>query len=106
MGSQESKVTNPAPDVGKVEKGKKASTNHQTGLRGAQTTTLFRAVNFELFVKPNKVVMAFGLIAMTGCVAYLAYLNAVKENKKDKMMYEQYFEDGSTIMRKKKSKWD
>lgn len=54
----------------------------------------------------NKVVMAFGIIAMTGSVAYLAYLNAVKENQKDQMMYEQYFEDGSTIMRAKKSKWD
>lgn len=105
MGTQESKpvqTTGKTPEVS--TKGNTAA--HKTGLRGAQTTTLFRVVNFELFVKPNKVVMAFGIIAMTGSVAYLAYLNAVKENQKDQMMYEQYFEDGSTIMRAKKSKWD
>lgn len=50
--------------------------------------------------------MAFGLIALTGSVAYIAYMNAVKENQKDQMMYEQYFEDGSTLMKPKKSKWE
>ncbi|PIK48091.1 putative small integral membrane protein 8 isoform X2 [Apostichopus japonicus] len=105
MGSQESRpvqTTEKAQEVGKTVN----PSTHETGLRGARTTTLFRAVNFELFVKPNKVVMAFGLIALTGSVAYIAYMNAVKENQKDQMMYEQYFEDGSTLMKPKKSKWE
>ena len=51
--------------------------------------------------------MAFGLIAITGCVAYIAYLNAVKENRADELVYEQYRPDGSTEWTKtKRSKWD
>ncbi|KAG8524495.1 Small integral membrane protein 8, partial [Galemys pyrenaicus] len=53
------------------------------GLRGVRTTTLFRAVNPELFIKPNKPVMAFGLITLSLCVAYIGYLHATQENKKD-----------------------
>lgn len=51
MGTQESKpvqTTGKTPEVS--TKGNTAA--HKTGLRGAQTTTLFRVVNFELFVKP------------------------------------------------------
>ncbi|RWS26984.1 small integral membrane protein 8-like isoform X2, partial [Leptotrombidium deliense] len=40
-----------------------------------QTTTLFRITNFELFAKPNKYVMGFGLVAITACVSYIAYMN-------------------------------
>uniref|UniRef100_A0A8B9RQQ5 Small integral membrane protein 8 n=2 Tax=Accipitrinae TaxID=8955 RepID=A0A8B9RQQ5_9AVES len=74
------------------------------GLRNVQTTMLFRAVNPELFIKPNKPVMAFGLIAITLCVAYLGYLHATAENKKD--LYEAVDSEGSRYMRRKTSKWD
>ncbi|XP_035175842.1 small integral membrane protein 8 [Oxyura jamaicensis] len=74
------------------------------GLRGVQTTMLFRAVNPELFIKPNKPVMAFGLVAITLCVAYLGYLHATAENKKD--LYEAVDSEGSRYMRRKTSKWD
>uniref|UniRef100_A0A8B9GGB3 Small integral membrane protein 8 n=1 Tax=Amazona collaria TaxID=241587 RepID=A0A8B9GGB3_9PSIT len=74
------------------------------GLRSVQTTMLFRAVNPELFIKPNKPVMAFGLIAITLCVAYLGYLRATIENKKD--LYEAFDSEGSSYMRRKTSKWD
>ncbi|XP_038252443.1 small integral membrane protein 8 [Dermochelys coriacea] len=74
------------------------------GLRGVRTTTLFRAVNPELFIKPNKPVMAFGLITVTLCVAYIGYLHATQENKKD--LYEAVDSEGARYMRRKTSKWD
>lgn len=74
------------------------------GLRGVRTTTLFRAVNPELFIKPNKPVMAFGLITITLCVAYIGYLHATQENKKD--LYEAVNSEGARYMRRKTSKWD
>ncbi|XP_055391518.1 small integral membrane protein 8 [Bubalus kerabau] len=74
------------------------------GLRGVRTTTLFRAVNPELFIKPNKPVMAFGLITLSLCVAYIGYLHATQENKKD--LYEAIDSEGHGYMRRKTSKWD
>ncbi|XP_013999658.1 small integral membrane protein 8 [Salmo salar] len=71
------------------ESGKEAAKEgdfRMPGLRGAKTTTLFRAVNPELFVRPNKPVMAFGLVTITLCVGYLGYLHATKEN--DQQLYE------------------
>ncbi|GAB6023324.1 hypothetical protein CHUAL_008127, partial [Chamberlinius hualienensis] len=66
------------------------------GLRNAQTTNLFRVMNFELFVKPNKYVMAMGITAISLCVGYLAYLNVQKDNK---AVYEGINEDGSKVLR-------
>uniref|UniRef100_A0A8C0RJJ5 Small integral membrane protein 8 n=1 Tax=Canis lupus familiaris TaxID=9615 RepID=A0A8C0RJJ5_CANLF len=74
------------------------------GLRGVRTTTLFRAVNPELFIKPNKPVMAFGLITLSLCVAYIGYLHATQENKKD--LYEAIDSEGHSYMRRRTSKWD
>uniref|UniRef100_A0A8D0NQL7 Small integral membrane protein 8 n=1 Tax=Sus scrofa TaxID=9823 RepID=A0A8D0NQL7_PIG len=74
------------------------------GLRGVRTTTLFRAMNPELFIKPNKPVMAFGLITLSLCVAYIGYLHATQENKKD--LYEAIDSEGHSYMRRKTSKWD
>ncbi|XP_077992550.1 small integral membrane protein 8-like [Glandiceps talaboti] len=84
-----------------------AANQHQPGdgFRGVRTTSLFRAVNFELFVKPNKVVMAFGLTVMTGIVVYFGYMNAMAENKKDQI-YVAYNHDGSVETKRKSSKWD
>ncbi|XP_063299154.1 small integral membrane protein 8 [Pelobates fuscus] len=74
------------------------------GLRGVKTTTLFRAVNPELFIKPNKPVMAFGLLTITLCVAYIGYLHATEENKKD--VYEAIDSEGTRYTRRRTSKWD
>ncbi|KAJ8270812.1 hypothetical protein GJAV_G00119560 [Gymnothorax javanicus] len=87
----------------KAEASKKRSFK-TPGLRGAQTTTLFRAVNPELFIKPNKPVMAFGLVTISLCVAYLGYLHAIKEN--DQQLYEAIDSEGERYMRRKTSKWD
>ncbi|XP_028809264.1 small integral membrane protein 8, partial [Denticeps clupeoides] len=75
-----------------------------SGLRGAKTTTLFRAVNPELFIKPNKPVMAFGLVTISLCVAYLGYLHATKEN--DQQLYEAVDSEGGRYTRRRTSKWD
>ena len=48
--------------------------------------------------------MGFGLIAITGCVAYIAYMHAVEENQNEKYMAVN--EDGSLSKRTKVSKWD
>ncbi|KFP68596.1 Small integral membrane protein 8, partial [Cariama cristata] len=69
--------------------------DRKPGLRSVRTTMLFRA---------SKPVMAFGLFAVTVCVAYLGYLHATVENKKD--LYEAIDSEGSRYMRRKTSKWD
>ncbi|XP_009067635.1 PREDICTED: small integral membrane protein 8 [Acanthisitta chloris] len=79
-------------------------TGRQPGLKSVQTTLLFRAVNPELFIRPNKAVMAFGLVAVSLCVAYLGYLHATAENHKD--LSEAIDPEGSRHIRKKTSKWD
>ncbi|PWA21864.1 hypothetical protein CCH79_00017590 [Gambusia affinis] len=89
-------------DKGKESSGEKGF--RTPGLRGTQTTTLFRAVNPELFIKPNKPVMLFGLVAITLSVGYLGYLHAVKEN--DQQLYEAIDSEGERYMKRKTSKWD
>lgn len=49
----------------------------------AGATTAFKAINPELFIKPNKFTSVIGLIALTGCVAFMGYLHAMDENRKD-----------------------
>ncbi len=36
------------------------------GIRSMQTSGIFRTFNFELYAKPNKYMMAFGVIAFSG----------------------------------------
>ncbi|XP_028996973.1 small integral membrane protein 8 [Betta splendens] len=74
------------------------------GLRTAKTTTLFRVVNPELFIKPNKPVMAFGLVTITLCVGYLGYMHATRDN--EQQLYEAVDSEGERSMRRKSSKWD
>ena len=52
-----------------------------SGLRSLRSTPGFALFNFELYARPNKFVMVFGLTALTGCVAFLAYMNVKSENK-------------------------
>nr|XP_020468540.1 small integral membrane protein 8 [Monopterus albus] len=91
-------------DAGKGQKNPGEKGYRVPGLRGAKTTTLFRAVNPELFIKPNKPVMVFGLVTITLCVGYLGYLHATKEN--DQQLYEAIDSEGERYMRRKTSKWD
>ncbi|XP_075993369.1 small integral membrane protein 8 [Genypterus blacodes] len=74
------------------------------GLRSARTTTLFRVVNPELFIKPNKPMMIFGIVSITLCVGYLGYLHATKDN--EQQIYEAVHSEGERYTRRKTSKWD
>lgn len=69
-----------------------------------QTTPLFRAMNFELFVKPNKVVMIAGIVAFTGAVSYLAYYRATVVNQPNSYMA--LTEQGELEQRSRTSRWD
>jgi len=68
------------------------------------STSLFRALNFELFVKPNIVVMTIGVVSITACVAYIAYWNATAENRKGNYMA--LTEEGNLEKRQRASRWD
>ena len=69
------------------------------GLRSLKTTPGFALFNFELYARPNKAVMLFGVAALTGCVAFLAYMNVSAENKRN-------IEVSDTSISKQLSKWD
>lgn len=59
---------------------------------------------YNFFLLQNKPVMAFGLITLSLCVAYIGYLHATQENKKD--LYEAIDSEGNSSMRRRTSKWD
>ncbi|XP_003401531.4 small integral membrane protein 8 [Bombus affinis] len=71
------------------------------GLRSLKSTMLFRAINYELYVRPNKVIMIFGAIAMFSCIGYMAYMRRNSDNTK----YLAVTSDGSIDSKKKTSKW-
>ncbi|XP_030765399.1 small integral membrane protein 8 [Sitophilus oryzae] len=73
------------------------------GIRSLKSTNLFRAVNFELYVKPNIVVMGLGLTALAGCFGYIAYMRYKYESLG---YYGAIKDDGSEEFLKKKSRWD
>ncbi|OAD59217.1 hypothetical protein WN48_09483 [Eufriesea mexicana] len=70
------------------------------GLRSLKSTMLFRAVNYELYVKPNKVIMIFGTIAMFGCMGYIAYMQHNSDNTKSYSMVNE-----TSDFKKETSKW-
>ncbi|XP_069743484.1 small integral membrane protein 8 isoform X3 [Narcine bancroftii] len=102
VGENSDMSSSPDPSDSRTEPPK--STGYKSpGLRGIRTTSLFRAVNPELFIKPNKPVMAFGLLTITVCVSYIAYMNATAENKD---LYEAIDSEGTRYTRRKTSKWE
>lgn len=82
----------------------KAEQAKQGGWASMPSTTAFRAINFELFVKPNKFVMAFGAITFTTCISYIIYMNVTDDKKKS--TYVTLDEDGGTTVRPRQSRWD
>ncbi|BFZ01525.1 hypothetical protein BsWGS_04564 [Bradybaena similaris] len=74
-----------------------------TGWATMGSTTAFRAINFELFMKPNKYVMAVGVLAFTGCLSYIVYMNVTDDKRKDS--YVTLDEDGGLTVRQKTSRW-
>ncbi|KAI4489870.1 hypothetical protein M0804_004052 [Polistes exclamans] len=72
------------------------------GIRSLRSTTLFRAVNYELYVKPNKGIMLFGVMAMLTCSGYLFYMRY----KHDGTDYHEFVQaDGNITFKNKTSKW-
>ncbi|XP_026673971.1 small integral membrane protein 8 [Ceratina calcarata] len=90
----------------------KPETKPGDGLRSLKSTMLFRAVNYELYARPNKAVMIAGGIVMLGCIGYLVYMRQNPENVK-------YYSaaaaaaaaaaatgtDGTVNVKKKTSRW-
>ncbi|XP_011301392.1 small integral membrane protein 8 [Fopius arisanus] len=73
------------------------------GIRSLRSTMLFRAVNYELYVKPNIVIMALGLAAIVGCSGYIFYMRSKYE---DMGYYTALETDGKETFKKKESKWN
>nr|XP_034193810.1 small integral membrane protein 8 [Osmia lignaria] len=72
------------------------------GLRSLKSTPLFRTINYELYVKPNKMIMIFGVITMLGCIGYITYM---RQNYKDSEYYNAVATDETVHLKKKTSKW-
>ena len=74
------------------------------GIRSLQTSNVFRAVNFELYAKPNKYMMSFGAAAFAGCASYLIYMSVMGERRKD--TYTALNDQDEFVVTKRKSKWE
>ncbi|KAM0730670.1 Small integral membrane protein 8 [Formica fusca] len=72
------------------------------GLRSLRSTSLFRAINFELYVKPNKTVMILGIVAMLGCSGYIFYMNSGQRKNDYQAMMKS---DDTVVLVRKTSKW-
>ncbi|CAL1673689.1 unnamed protein product [Lasius platythorax] len=72
------------------------------GLRSLRSTSLFRAINFELYIKPNKTIMLLGVIAMLGCSGYIFYMNSGQRKNNYQAMMKS---DDTVVLVRKASKW-
>ncbi|KAK0082116.1 hypothetical protein PV325_011034 [Microctonus aethiopoides] len=73
------------------------------GIRSLRSTLLFKAINYELYVRPNMIIMTVGLTIMMGCSGYIFYMRS----KYDDLGYYTAVEsDGTERFIKKESKWN
>ncbi|XP_049887484.1 small integral membrane protein 8 [Pectinophora gossypiella] len=73
------------------------------GIRSMRSSTAFRVINFELYAKPNIVIMSLGLTCFGIAIGYLTYMRSKYESMG---YYAAVDKDGKEIFEKKKSKWD
>uniref|UniRef100_A0A1A9WG94 Small integral membrane protein 8 n=1 Tax=Glossina brevipalpis TaxID=37001 RepID=A0A1A9WG94_9MUSC len=73
------------------------------GIRQVKTTNAFRVINFELYAKPNKIIMCIGLACITGVMGYITYMRSKYEGMG---YYAALQEDGKEVFTKKQSNWD
>ncbi|XP_040583806.1 small integral membrane protein 8 [Lepeophtheirus salmonis] len=73
------------------------------GIKSLKTSGVFRTLNFELYVRPNKMVMAFGVIAISFCGCYMGYM---RYYWKKEQVYTALNDSDELILRKKSSHWD
>ncbi|CAB3365761.1 Hypothetical predicted protein [Cloeon dipterum] len=67
-----------------------------------RSSTLFRITNFELYTRPNKVVMALGLLGLTISVGYMAYMRSQYEQMG---LYTAVDSEGQQTLMKRQSRW-
>ena len=91
-------------DTVHTSKGSSTPRDNRTGWGQMSSTSAFRAINFELYAKPNKFVMTVGLSLFLGGIGYIAYMNFTDD--KTKKTYVTYDLDGGLTPRPKTSKWD
>lgn len=63
---------------------KKYSTSSENTKNKTSSTIASRLINPELYIKPNKHVINFGIAALAGCVMYLVYMIATADQNKGK----------------------
>ncbi|CAG9804504.1 unnamed protein product [Chironomus riparius] len=73
------------------------------GIRSLKSSYAFRLINYELYVKPNIVIMSIGLISITGVFGYIAYMRHKYEGLG---YYSAVKSDGTEVFEKKKSRWE
>lgn len=94
------------------------------GIRSMRSTGVFRAINFELYAKPvrfiiahhlyfldmnslkffqNLVIMVIGAVCFTSALGYITYMRAKYESEG---YYPAVQADGSEVFTKRRSKWD
>lgn len=93
-----------------AETNRYANPHGRTSWARAGATSAFKAINPELFIKPNRFTTVVGLIALSGCVAFMGYMHAMDENQKDfreGTAYKAVDEDGNySKVVSRKSRWD
>ncbi|XP_058448840.1 small integral membrane protein 8 [Malaya genurostris] len=73
------------------------------GIRSIRSSNVFRAINFELYTKPNAVIMAIGVVAIGITFGYIAYMRS----KYDGLgYYTAVQDDGKELFLKRKSRWE
>ncbi|XP_074643797.1 small integral membrane protein 8-like isoform X2 [Tubulanus polymorphus] len=79
----------------------------EPGFKKADATSVFKAVNFELYTTPNKVMVVVGLLAIGGCSGYIAYMNyKARQEAGGRQIYNAINPDGSYSTMIRQSKWD
>ncbi|CAB3237179.1 unnamed protein product [Arctia plantaginis] len=73
------------------------------GIRSMRSTTAFKVINYELYAKPNIVVMSIGAACFGLALGYIAYMRSKYESMG---YYSAVDKDGKEIFEKRKSKWD
>ncbi|XP_059468750.1 small integral membrane protein 8 [Neocloeon triangulifer] len=73
------------------------------GIRSMRSSTLFRATNFELYAKPNKIIMALGLVGLSVSIGYMAYMRTQHERMG---LYTAVDTEGQETLMKRPSRWD
>ncbi|XP_058826186.1 small integral membrane protein 8 [Topomyia yanbarensis] len=90
-------------DERNIKSKEKPTSSPGDGIRSMRSTNVFRAINFELYAKPNVVIMGLGVVAIGITFGYIAYMRSKYEGLG---YYTAVQEDGKELFVKRKSKWE